>query len=67
MRAFADLYAALDSTTKTTAKVSLVQGWKNILSSSGVNGTDPANALMEIFPPHAIDENNKTQKFIPKP
>jgi hypothetical protein len=53
--------------SKDTAQVIRVQKWQPIVSSSGVQGTDAGNALMEVFPPLASEITSNPKKVIPKP
>jgi hypothetical protein len=53
--------------SKTTANVQRVQDWQDIKSSSGNPGTDAANALLEVFPPRAVEKTGEPRKVISKP
>ena len=54
--------------SKDTANVKVTQPWKPIKSSSGIDGTDVANATLEMFKPLATEFNGTEQKkFINRP
>lgn len=53
--------------TAAGADVKVVQNWTPIRSSSGVDGTDAMNALLEVSKPLAIALQDAAKTVIPKP